>query len=82
MKKITSLPQPDEKGNYWFRSYAGELAPAILISLVDDSKHLGRKRYFLSLGTHGIVFEQGEIKRYDSPQDALKALLQFYQKVR
>lgn len=71
MKKLSSLPQPDAFGNYWFKSDKEEYAPAILLSNKAPMLY-GRPQYFVSLGEDGLVWDGNRrLKFFDDPQEAL-----------
>ncbi len=70
MKKLTSLPHPDQYGNYWFRSKQTEVAPAIFPAM-----HKGRRgKFFVSLGRRGVLFDGPDILLFEDPQQAIKAI--------
>ena len=75
MRKLSSLPRPDDYGNYWFRSNDTETAPAIFVSNTAPMLY-GRPRYFVSLGSHGMVWNRqtNSLALFDCPQEALNEI--------
>lgn len=75
MRKLRSLPRPDDFGNYWFgemRNGIREEGPAILPVLAIP-RYKGW--FMLSLGPDGgVVTKNGSVRLFETPQLALDEL--------
>ena len=70
-KKITySLPKPDQYGNY----YLGRISDPVIFPVKGFDNPFCGKKYFLSLGERGIVWDGGDFRYFDSPAAALNYL--------
>ncbi len=74
---VLTLPKADEYGNFWLRDYVVRDVCILRGGSPEfvKSARVGKRRWFISTGdAGGVQFSGTEIRYYDSPELALKAL--------